>query len=179
LRAGELLQRYNAYNLRERIKALIRRGEDMKALALLVRMGGGLRPSDRIMELGYRGGTFYVVVYEAKCDRYRLICEEFDELWRELLREEELRRWLLELVEKHGERLLQQPFEGCVWRLTDEDWMKISSSLSKSEKRIAKRVYLCYQMPDGQALVLTMKNGHPLIVGVHIDPLNDGYYIAR
>ena len=170
LRAGELLQRYNAYNLRERIKALIRRGEDMKALALLVCMGGGLRPSDRIIELGYREGSFYAIVYEGKCDRYRLICEVFDDLWRELLREEEIRRWLLEILNRHKRR---------IWRLTNEDWLKISSSISKSKKKVGRRVYLCYQMLGGQAYLLAVRDERPLIIGIHANPLNDEYYISR
>ena len=170
LRAGELLQRYNAYNLRERIKALISRGEDMKALALLVCMGGGLRPSDRIIELGYREGSFYAIVYESKCDRFRLICEEFDDLWRELLREEEIRRWLLEILNRHKRR---------IWRLTNEDWLKISSSISKSKKKVGRRVYLCYQMLGGQAYLLAVRDERPLIIGIHANPLNDEYYISR
>lgn len=172
----ELLQKYNVHNLREHIKALIRKDE-VKALAALIVLGGGLRPSDRLVEVGYRDGKFYAIVYEPKCSRYRLICEEYDELWHELLKDEEVRRWLLELVRRHGEGLYGE--REYRWRLSDADWMRLSLCLKKKEKRLARRIYLAHQPLGGQAAILSLKDSKPIIIGMHLDISSDEYYIMR
>ena len=89
----------------------------MKAVAKLFYLAGELRPSDIVEDVGYTEGSFYILVYEHKLDRYRLVCEEFDELWRELLKDEEIRRWLLEIVKRYGEELSDR--KGYRWRLND------------------------------------------------------------
>jgi len=178
--SSELLRKHDVHNIKEHIKALIAEGKDLKALATLIYFGGGLRPSDRIVELGFKEGSFYAIIYEPKLKRYRLVYEEYDRLWRELLKDEEMRQWLLEMIKRHDEVRLQWPWkQEYRWRISENEWCIMASSIKKKEKRIARRVYLCYQIPNGQAYTLLVKNGKPLVIGVHSDPLNDGYYIER
>jgi len=173
----ELMQKYNRYNLIGHIKALIRKDE-LRALATLIYFGGGLRPSDRVVELGFKEGSFYAIVYETKLSRFRLICEEYDELWRELLKDEEIREWLLELIRRHNEWLLQwlQKRE-YKWRISRDEWDLMASSIKRKKKKIARRIYLAYQPLNGQATILTLKSNKPLVVGIHLDNSNDEYYV--
>jgi len=174
-----LSEEYNIDKLRKHILRYIAEGKYRNALAYLLFYGGGLRPSDIVEEMGYKEG-FYAIVYEAKVNRYRLVCEEYDTLWRELLKSEELRQWLLEMIKRHDEERFQRPWkQECRWRISENEWSIMASSIKKKEKRIARRVYLCHQIPNGQAYTLLVKNGKPLVIGVHSDPSNDGYYIRR
>jgi len=104
--ATKLMQVYNIHNLVSHIKALMKQNE-LRALAILIYFGGGLRLNDKLNELGFKENGFYAIIYEAKLNRFRLICEEYDELWRELLKDEEIRRWLLEMIKRHCE----EPFQ--------------------------------------------------------------------
>jgi len=178
INAAKLIQAYNLYNLVSHIKTLIEKN-GLEALATLLYLGGGLRPSDRVIELGYKEGSFYAIVYETKLNRFRLICEEYDRLWHELLREEEVRQWLLEVIRRHDEEPLQWPWkQEYKWRVSREEWDLIASSIRRKKKRVARRVYLAYQAL-GQALVLGNYRGKCMVVGVHLDPSNDDYYIVR
>mgnify|MGYP000353681046 CR=1 FL=1 len=173
----ELLQKYNISNLREHIKSLITKNE-LRALATLIYLAGGLRPSDRIVEIGYRDDSFYMVIYEHKLNRYRLVCEEYDELWRDLLRDEEIRKWLVELIKRRSEWILQWlQRRRYRWRISRDEWNLIASNVRGKEKKNARRIYLAYQLLGGQAVILTLENNKPLVLGVHLDPNNDEYYV--
>jgi len=169
----KVLQKYNIHNLREHIKSLIRRDE-RRALATLIVLGGGLRPSDYPTEIGFRQNEFYAVVYEPKCDRYRLVTEEHDVLWRELLRDEEIRDWLARLLSGTNRRR---------YRSDDDDWMELwATCTDKKLKPKARRIYLAYQnlyYGSAQARVLTTLNGKQVLAGLHLDSSNDLYYITR
>ncbi len=131
----ELLQKYNIHNLRENVKSLIRENE-IKALATLIALGGGLRPNDRLIELGYKD-EFYAVIYEPKCDRYRLICEENDVLWRELLKDEEIKKWFLEVIKRHDEEWLKWSYkQEYKWRVSKGDWSLIASNIRQRRNGI-------------------------------------------
>ncbi|MCD6340895.1 MAG: hypothetical protein J7L51_02970 [Desulfurococcales archaeon] len=168
----ELLKKYNIHNLREHIKSLIRRDE-RRALATLIVLGGGLRPSDYPTEIGFRQNEFYAVVYEPKCDRYRLVTEEHDVLWRELLRDEEIRDWLARLLSGTNRRRYR----------SDDDLMELwATCTDKKLKPKARRIYLAYQnlyYGSAQARVLTTLNGKQVIAGLHLDPSSDLFYITR
>lgn len=179
IEVAKLIQVYNLHNLISHIKALIKKNEP-KVLATLLYFGEGLRPSDKVVELGFKESSFYAVVYEPKLDRYRLVCEECDRLWCELLKDEEIRQWLLEMTKRYSNEWLQWPWEQKYrWKVPRDEWDLIASRIRKSTKRIARRVYLAYQYPSGRATVLALKNGRPLIAGMHLDSSNDLYYIER
>jgi len=168
---SELTQKYNIYNLREHIKALIREDE-RRALSTLIALGGGLRPSDRVEEIGLKGGSFYMIVYEPKLGRYRLICEEYDVLWRKLLEDREIREWLARLIEE------LRSIKEKSWR--NDAWMKLwAAYVDRNLRRKARRIYLAYQSMCGltQAFFISKINKMQLVVGPHIDVGNDEYYI--
>ena len=174
----KLMKKYNMHNIREHVKSLIREDED-KALATLLIMGCGLRPSDHPIEVRYDHGEFYVLIYEPKLQRYRLVTEHHDRLWSELLKDEEIRQWLLEIIKKRSERVFQEYWmREHVLRISEFEWRSVASRVRRSTKRVARRIYLAYQL-SGQAVVLGLMKGKPLVVGVHEDCENDSYYIER
>ena len=148
----ELLRKNNNHNLRKYIKSLIRKNE-LRALATLIALGGGLRPSDYPIEIGCKYGRFYAIIYEPKCDRYRLITEEHDVLWRELLKDEEIRDWLARLLNNISSK----------HHRSDDDWMKLwAAYIDKKLRSKARRIYSAYQSlyyGSAQARVLTTLNG--------------------
>ena len=108
-----------------------------------------------------------------------MITEEYDVLWKELLRDEEIKQWLLEMVKRRDEEWLQWPWkQEYKWRISREKWDLIASSIRKEKKRVARRIYLAYQVL-GQAFVLGSHRGKCMVVGAHIDPSSDDYYIER
>ncbi|RLE91197.1 MAG: hypothetical protein DRN04_13395 [Thermoprotei archaeon] len=136
--ATKLIQIYNIHNLVSHIKALMKQNE-LRALAILIYFGGGLRLNDKLNELGFKENGFYAIIYETKLNRFRLICGEYDELWRELLKDEEIREWLLKLIKRHNEWLLQ-----CLrkreykWRISRDEWNLMASSVKRREKEYCK-----------------------------------------
>ena len=94
---------------------------ELRALATLIYFGGGLRLNDKLNELGFKENGFYAIIYETKLNRFRLICEEYDELWRELLRDEEIRQWLLEMIKRRCEEPFQWPWKREYrWRVIEK-----------------------------------------------------------
>ncbi|MHC1628069.1 MAG: hypothetical protein ACXQTI_04470, partial [Candidatus Nezhaarchaeales archaeon] len=177
--ANALLKEFNVEKLKKHILRCIEEGRHERALARLLFYGGGLRSSDRVIELRYDEG-FHAIVYEAKVKRLRLVHEEHDRLWHELLRDDEIRRWLLEAIMRHDEGQPQHLWrQEHRWRLSDDDWMRISLFLNRKEKRLGRRVYLAYQHLGGQAYTLSVRNGEALVIGVHVDLANDDYYVTR
>jgi len=152
-------------------------GDDIRALATLVALGGGLRSNDQLVELGYRDRSFYMLIYEPKLDRYRMVCEEHDILWRELLKDEEVRRWFLEMIKLHDKELWLPWKHEFKWKISRDEWSFIASNVGRKVRKTSRRIYLAYQMV-GQALVLGKYRGKLLILGIHIDRSNDEYYIA-
>ena len=56
--------------------------------------------------------------------------------------------------------------------------MKTPLSLGKKEKRLGKRAYLAYQHLGVKHYAVS-KNGKALVIGVHVNPADDGYCVTR
>mgnify|MGYP005636463729 CR=1 FL=1 len=200
VRVADLMKKYNTTNIARHIEKHLKNGRRVEALAELIILCSGVRPSDVIEDISVVNGEVWLVIYERKTQRIRYVKFLGSVLMQLLLQRSEMIRMLVnEFLEKlflakRGRKIL----DWLRWLLLIIN-MRRKTIFDLCRLEDARRIYLTYE-EDGKARYLVgekrreIEKGRILnssgenivenitkraIVGVHLDDDNDDYYILK
>jgi len=199
---SEIRKKYNVVNIARHIERHLKDGRELEALAELIILCSGIRPSDLIEDISItRDGEVWLIVFERKTGRVRYVrflgftlmrlLRQRSELIDALIREF-LERLLLAELERR--RLLERRM--LVWL------MQLLLVINTRRKAVfdlcglddARRIYLAYEgsgrarylfggerreIERGRILNILEDDVERAVIGVHLYVDNDDYYILR